>query len=214
MHVNVHLAIGAMIAFVLVPLVPVHVPFLWAVGIILAGCVNDADFIFSRFEKNKNHRMFFTHSAFPGMFVVMAGLVISFVAMPGSILGWFLILSGCNLTMHVLVDSIDWGVNFLFKKQVVGKRLLLQGRTPDEYYAYSTRFPSPRGLYFKQYYTNSIMRFIEIISCCMLVIISILAWDIVASEHWWVFLAYPSLLAFHLAEYKVMSRENRGVTAR
>lgn len=213
MHINVHLALGTFTTLMFTAIFPGQLTFLEIAACILSACVVDVDFLFSKFARYNNHRLLPTHSiAVPVVFFSVA--VVAALAWPedGSLALTAII---CGLTVlidHDLVDSYDWGLNFFLNGKVLGKKILIGNKSPDEYYELASHYAPRYAPFLKKYYDNKIMRALEIVAFVLMLIGFIVSWNGAGQGQWWVLICYPCLLGFHLYHYIKGLRENPGMT--
>ena len=213
MHLNAHLAIGTLVAFAGIALVPVELSFLEVVAIILSACAIDADFLLTKYARDQNHRMLPTHGVAVPVACV-AGFVLTLFLLPAyQSLPWTLLLCGTNVLVHQIVDSVDWGLDFFHAGRLVGARILLGGKSAAEFRDDASRYMPSTTLFYHVYYHHRGMIAAEIASACAMVA-ALVAWPGLAAMHWWIPVLYAVLLVLHVAGYKMQARQIRDPAAR
>ncbi|HME54862.1 MAG TPA: hypothetical protein VKM55_21840 [Candidatus Lokiarchaeia archaeon] len=211
-HVNTHLAFGTFTTLLFTAIFPGQLSFFEVAACILSACVVDVDFLFSKFMKYHNHRLLPTHSAVmpAALFIIAIVLTLGWPAM--SSLSLTAIICGINVLIdHDLVDSYDWGLNFFLNGKIVGKKILIGNKTPDEYYQLASKYVPEHAPFIKKYYESNIMRALEIIAFSLMVISLLLSWNGAGHEQWWVLICYVGFLGFHLHYYIKEVRNNPGI---
>jgi hypothetical protein len=204
MHLNAHLAFSTAVVLLLALLLPIPLSFLEVAACIVAGVAVDGDFILLRFARHKNHRFLPTHS----MLVPVAFILLSicfFILGQHASLVWTSWICAVNVLVHEAVDSLDWGLNFFANGRLVGKKILLGGKSPEEFYAEAQKTTPVYAAFYKAYYGNSTMRVLEAIAIVAMCIALVISWPGVGHEHWWTILAYIGFLGFHAVEYHRVS---------
>jgi len=213
MHINVHLALGTFTTLVFTMIFPGQLSFLEIGACILSACVVDVDFLFAKHAKYQNHRLLPTHSvATPAAFFGIA-IVLALVWSADRSLALTSMICGINVLIdHDLVDSYDWGLNFFLNGRILGKKILIGDKTPDEYYQFASKYYPRYAPFLKKYYDSKIMRAIEITAFSLMLVALFLTWNVAGHEYWWVLICYAGSLGFHLYHYKKGLRENPGMT--
>lgn len=213
-HLNAHLALGVFTTLVFTTIFPNQLTFLEITACIFSACVVDMDFLFSKYGKYHNHRVLPTHSvAIPAAFFIIA-IVLALYWPADNSLALTATICGINVLIdHDLVDSLDWGLNFFLNGKIVGKKILIGDKTPDEYYQIaSSKYIPMYAPFLKKYYDSKIMRALEITAFSLMLMALIFTWNITGHEYWWVLIFYTGLLGFHLYYYKKGLRMNPGMT--
>jgi len=138
--------------------------------------------------------MLITHSILPGIIVTVLGIIFNWIV---------LILSGLSYSLHVIIDTFDWGTNFFyFPKKQVGLKLLI---TKDEFANISThlsQYKRPGSFFDKKYYGNSMVIFMEV-----LIFISMIFFiSIFALNYFFIIIIYFIFLGFHLQRHFNLKR--------
>ncbi|MFW9879022.1 MAG: hypothetical protein ACFFG0_38575 [Candidatus Thorarchaeota archaeon] len=149
----------------------------------------DFDIFFSKYALDNNHRMLITHSIIPGLIITILGLIVNWAV---------LIISGLSYSFHVIVDTFDWGTNFLyFQKKQVGLKLLI---TKDEFNnisKYLSQFKRPESFFDIKYYGNIACVITEI----LIFILMIVFITLFALKYILIISVYFIFLAFHLQRH-------------
>ncbi len=201
MHLNAHLAFSTAGALLLATLLSVHLSSLEVATCVIAGIAVDGDFILLRFTRYKNHRLLPTHSMLVPVVFILLSMCVFFLA-PSSSFVWTLWICAINVLVHDGVDSLDWGLNFYANGKLVGKKILLGGKTSEEFYAEAQKVTPVYAAFYKAYYGNSTMRVLEVIAIVAMCTALAISWPGAGHEHWWTILAYVGLLGFHAVEYR------------
>lgn len=200
LHLNAHLAMGTVVAVVATRLVPVPLSPVELAACILASCVVDADFVFTRVARDRNHRMLPTHSLLVPCACWLLAAIVAFTSLQHASIAWMLVACGANILVHLLVDSIDWGLNLFLRGRLVGLKLLLGARTSAEFHELASKVTPPITMFYHVYFHDRRILAIEGASACAMILSLLLAWD-VAAVHWWVPVTYVALLALHAGGY-------------
>ncbi len=193
MHANFHFSLGVIIASIANFFVPLNLIEYFLIVICSFGV--DFDFLFSRFEtKDKgNHRNFFTHTIYPGLIILIAGIIVY------SIFDYHIIwICGISYISHILFDCVDWGVRLFFTEKYYGLYILI---TQDEknlnrnYGKLLRRLKEEDEFFFiKRYYQNNSIIFLD-------VALSLLGFGILflyAPNYWFIYIGFFLLLEYHL----------------
>jgi hypothetical protein len=164
-NANTHVAFGVIITALLSLILSLSwFEFLLALW---GAFAQDFDFLLSKYAKDENHRLLFTHSIWPGVTAIGVGLLL---ATP------WVIAAGINSLFHVFIDSIDWGVTLLGQQKLTGPKILLRGKnlTLEDIKA---RYPNFRCYFTIQWFRNPLMQAFEVISIVGMVISLVLLND-------------------------------------
>ena len=187
MHVNVHFAIGVIIASIF----HYFLDFTLFEFILIIGCsfIMDFDVFFSKFAPDNNHRMLVTHSILPGVILVIIGLIISWPA---------LYLGGFAYIVHSIIDTFDWGTNlFGFNKKPFGAKLLITKEELNNLPEILADYKINKSFFDFRYYDSKVILIIEAILLVLMVVFIV----IFAFEYILVCLLYIPLLIFHVSGY-------------
>jgi len=138
--------------------------------------------------------MLITHSILPGIIVTVLGVLFNWIV---------LILSGLSYSLHVIIDTFDWGTNFFyFPKKQVGLKLLI---TKDEFAnisAHLSQHKRPGSFFDKKYYGNTMIILMEV-----LIFISMIFFiSIFALNYFLIIIIYFIFLGFHLQRHFNLKR--------
>lgn len=157
--------------------------------IISCSFIMDFDFLFSKFAKDRNHRMLITHSIIPGIIILIIGLIINWTA---------LIISGFAYIIHIVIDAFDWGTNFFcIHKNPFGPKLLISKEELDNLPKILPKYKFNKSFFEFRYYNNKVVLIIE----ALLVILMIVFIIIFAFEYILISVIYIPFLFLHLATY-------------
>ena len=109
MHINSHFAVGVIFASILNYFFKFTL--LEFSLIVLFSFFCDFDVLFIKFAKDHNHRLLITHSIIPSIILIIIGYILMWPV---------LIICGFSYSIHIIIDTIDWGTNFFYfqKKQI------------------------------------------------------------------------------------------------
>lgn len=191
-HINLHFGIGIIIASISKYFFQFN--FFEFFLIVLFSFLCDFDIFFSKYALDNNHRMLITHSIIPGMIITVLGLILNWIV---------LIIAGISYVIHIIIDTFDWGTNFLyFQKKQIGFKLLI---TKDEYMnmsKYLAQYKKPESFFDKKYYGNAVCVIIEI----LIFILMILFISIFAFQYFLVITFYFIFLSFHLHRHIILKK--------
>lgn len=162
--------------------------------IVLFAFVCDFDIFLSKYALDNNHRMLITHSIIPGIIITILGLIFNWTV---------LIISGLSYSIHIIIDTFDWGTNFFyFQKKQVGLKLLI---TKDEFNnisKYLSQFKRPESFFDKKYYGNIACVIIEV----LIFILMILFITLFALKYFLIITIYFIFLVFHLQRHFILKK--------
>ncbi len=200
MHTNVHFAVGVLIASIAHYFFPMSIWFFLIV--IISSVIADLDYFASKIAIDNDHRNFFTHSIYPGLFCIVIGIVIAII--------WnlhFVWVSGIAYSSHILLDSIDWKTRLFYGKKQYGWAALI---TTDEKNLGKTRRQlqieskmDPIGFSVYRYFHDMGI----VITGIILALISFFLLFVFASSYWYVFIGYFLLLEIYLYQKKKMEEK-------
>lgn len=187
MHINSHFAAGVIFASILNYFYNFSI-FEYII-IVLFSIICDFDVFFAKYAINHNHRMLISHSIIPALFLLFFGIVLNFPVV---------IFSGIAYSIHVIVDTLDWGTNFFyFNKKVVGLKLLISPEETENLSEHLSKFKKAESFFDLKYYSNKISLGIEVLLFILMVVfITIFAFEFVL-----VSLFYFLGLYFHLSRH-------------
>jgi len=179
LHINTHVAIGSILSLIYSYFIDS-----FTVNIIVIFCISfliDFDFVFSRYAKNRNHRVLPTH-----------GIIIYLIILPiGIFLPVFYFISIAGV-VHVLIDCLDWGVGILspFSKKIYFGRL----PKPPETVINEESLRKRQCWFTTTYYNSKFLLFLEI----LFMIFAIFTIFFIDIAYWWFLLIYFFFLGIHL----------------
>ena len=187
MHINSHFAVGIIFASILNYFYSFSL--LEFVFIVLFSFICDFDVLFAKFAINHNHRMLISHSIIPGFLILVFGIIFNWPA---------LAFSGAAYSIHIIIDTFDWGTNFFyFQKKQIGLKLLITKEEFENLPEYLSKFKKTESFFDAKYYSSRIILGIEvIIFILMMVTIIIFAFEFVLIS-----LIYFLGLYFHLSRH-------------
>ncbi|MHA2007828.1 MAG: hypothetical protein ACXABO_04990 [Promethearchaeota archaeon] len=138
--------------------------------------------------------MLITHSIIPGVVIIIIGFIFDWIP---------LILSGFSYSIHIIIDTFDWGTNFFyFQKKQVGFKLLISKEEFDNISNYLSEFKSPQTFFDKKYYGNMVVITIEIITLLLMMIFI----TVFALRYILITIIYFIFLYFHLHRHFILKR--------
>jgi len=154
--------------------------------IVFFAFISDFDVFLSKYAKNENHRMLITHSIIPSLIIIILGHIIDWPA---------LYISGYGYSIHVLLDTLDWGTNFFyFQKKQIGPKFLISKEEFENISEYLSKYKNPASFFDEKYYNNKICMVIEVlIFILMILFITLLAFPYIL-----LILIYFPFILFHL----------------
>jgi hypothetical protein len=192
MHINSHFSIGVILASILNYYFNFNL-FDFSL-IILFSFICDFDVFFSKFAKDHNHRLLISHSIFPSLIIIALGYIMNWPA---------LIIGGFNYSIHIIIDTIDWGTNFFyFQKRQVGFKLLISKDEFENLSQYLEKYKNPASFFDEKYYSNRICIGLEVILFILMVIFN----TIFALRYIFMILLYFFGLYFHLHRHFILKK--------
>ncbi|GAB4324905.1 MAG: hypothetical protein Kow0069_30690 [Promethearchaeota archaeon] len=198
-HFNAHFALGCATAGLaaaagwIEPLAfGCRFPFVpWAYALVpLLAVVVDFDYPLAAALGTNNHRLLFTHSAWPGVIVLAAGAATGWVP---------LLLGGAALLAHVLLDAVDWGTNLLGDGKIRGPQLLYDV-PPGELEGTLAKLEKPRCYFTRRWYEDRRTQALEL-ACLAAFVTAGVACGSPAAYFLLYFPPYAAFFAAHFAEY-------------
>ena len=157
--------------------------------IVLFAFVCDFDIFLSKYALDNNHRMLITHSIIPGIIITILGLIFNWTV---------LIISGLSYSIHIIIDTFDWGTNFFyFQKKQVGLKLLITKEEFNNISKYISQFKRPESFFDKKYYGNIACITTEV----LIFILMILFITLFALKYLLIISIYFIFLVFHLQRH-------------
>ncbi len=187
MHINSHFAVGVIFASIF------HSIFNFTLFefllVVLLSFVCDLDVFIAKYAINHNHRMLISHSILPGFLIIIIGIIFTWPA---------LIFSGITYSIHIIIDTFDWGTNFFyFQKKQIGLKLLISKEEFENLPKYLSDFKKAESFFDLKYYKSKISLSIEIILFILMMIFIIFF----ATEFILISLFYFIGLYFHLSRH-------------
>ncbi len=128
----------------------------------------------------------------------------------GIIINWpVLAFSGVAYSIHVIIDTFDWGTNFFyFQKKQVGLKLLISKEEFENLPKYLSKFKKAESFFDSKYYSSKVNLGIEaILFILMLVFIILFAFQFI-----FIITLYFVGLFFHLSRnFKLKRFESKKV---
>jgi hypothetical protein len=196
MHINSHFAIGVSIASILNSIFSFSL--LDYSIIVISSFICDFDVFFSKYAIDHNHRMLISHSLIPSIILILLGLIFN----------WLVIfISGIVYSVHIIIDTLDWGTNiFFFHKKPVGLKLLITKEEQENLPNYLAEYNNKESFFDSKYYNNKICIIIEV-SLFILMIASLLVFT---PYYLPISIFYFLGLYFHLSKhFHLRKAENR-----
>lgn len=196
MHINSHFAIGVSIASLINNIVPLSL--LEYSIIVIFSFICDFDVFFSKYAIDHNHRMLISHSIIPSIILILLGLIFN----------WFaLLMSGIVYSIHIVIDTIDWGTNiFFYHKKPVGLKLLITKEEQENLPKYLAAYNNKESFFDTKYYKNKICMLVEVF-LFLLMMISLIVFT---PQYLLIVIFYFLGLYFHLSRHFYLKKaENR-----
>ena len=192
MHINSHFAVGVIFTSILNYFYSFSL--FEFVIIVLFSFICDFDVFFAKYATNHNHRMLISHSIIPAFLILLFGVIINWPVIA---------FSGAAYSIHVIIDTFDWGTNFFyFKKKPVGLKLLITKEEIENLPEYLSKFKKAESFFDSKYYSSKISLGIEaILFILMMVFIIIFAFEFVLIS-----LFYFLGLFFHLSRHFMLKK--------
>jgi len=195
MHTTVHYASGLILASICHALLEFN---FWVFACVVASpLIPDIDIVFSKFAKDHNHRLLFTHSLYPPFIILLIGFITQN--------SWILIC-GVGYLLHLSFDLIDWGTNIFFTGKLYGLKKLLNPQERKTYNLQEFKIGKDPWFFFDRYYTSAITILFEIV--CPLIGTILLFFY--AVEYWYFIFGYITVFIFHLTLYLESQRLKQG----
>jgi len=192
MHINSHFAVGVILASILNYLYDLFL--LEFISIVIFSFICDFDVFFTKYAINHNHRMLISHSIIPAFLILMFGIIFNWSV---------LIFCGAAYSIHVIIDTFDWGTNFFyFNKKSVGLKLLISKEEIENLPDYLSKFKKAESFFDNKYYNSKVSLVIE----ATLFILMMLFITIFAFEFILISLFYFLGLYFHLSRHFILKR--------
>ena len=192
MHINSHFATGVILTSILNYFYSFS--FFEFVFMVLFSFICDLDVFFAKYAINHNHRMLISHSIIPGFLILLIGIITNWPV---------LAFSGVVYSIHVIIDTFDWGTNFFyFQKKQVGLKLLISKEEFENLPKYLSKFKKAESFFDSKYYSNKVNLGIEaILFILMFVFIILFAFQFI-----FIIILYFLGLFFHLTRHFKLKR--------
>ena len=192
MHINSHFAVGVIIASILNYFFKFTL--LEFSMIVLFSFFCDFDVLFIKFAKDHNHRLLITHSIIPSIIIIIIGYILMWPV---------LIICGFTYSIHIIIDTIDWGTNFFyFQKKQIGFKFLISKDEFKNLPKYLAEYKAPEYFFSKKYYKSKVYLAIETL---LFVLMLISIW-IFAFNYVFLIVLYFIGLYFHLHRHFTLKR--------
>ena len=192
MHINSHFATGVIFASILNYFYSFSL--FEFVFIVIFSFICDLDVFFSKYALNHNHRMLISHSIIPGFLITIMGIIFIWPA---------LIFSGLSYSLHVIIDTFDWGTNFFyFQKKQIGLKLLISKEEFENLPKYLLEFKKAESFFDSKYYSSKVSLGIEAILFILMLVFSIFF----AIQFIFILALYFIGLFFHLTRHFKLKR--------
>lgn len=191
MHINVHYAIGVIIASISHFFLKINLFEFFM--IIFCSFIIDFDVFFSKYAKDHNHRNLITHSIWPGSVLLIFGIIF---------LNLLLMLCGITLLIHVFSDTFDWGTNLFYTGKTIGLKLLITSEEMKNMDEILSKYKVAHSFFVFRYYNNKFCIILEILVFILMILLNIF----LASEFWYFFIIYFFFLSMHMYEYKKLKK--------
>ena len=144
MHINSHFAVGIIFTSILNYFYSFSL--VEFVFIVLFSFICDFDVFFSKFARDNNHRLLITHSIIPGVIMLVIGLILNWIV---------LIISAISYSIHIMIDTFDWGTNlFYYQKKQIGFKLLISKEEFENLPKYLSEYKNPASFFDVKYYNS------------------------------------------------------------
>jgi len=192
MHINSHFSVGIIFASILNYYYSFSL--FEFVFIVFFSFICDFDVFFAKYAINHNHRMLISHSIIPGFLMLLFGIIFNWPV---------LTFSGVAYSIHVIIDTFDWGTNFFyFPKKQIGLKLLISKEEFENLPKYLSEFKKAESFFDSKYYNNKVNLGIEVILFILMVVFTILF----AFQFIFIITLYFIGLFFHLTRHFKLKR--------
>ena len=192
MHINSHFATGLIFASILNYFYSFSL--FEFVFIVFFSFICDLDVFFAKYARDHNHRMLISHSIIPGFLMLLLGIIINWPV---------LAFSGAIYSIHVIIDTFDWGTNvFYFQKKQIGLKLLISKEEFENLPKYLSKFKKAESFFDSKYYSSKVSLGIEAILFILMCIFIILF----AFQFIFIITLYFLGLFFHLTRHFKLKR--------
>lgn len=186
-HINFHCATGLIIASIFHSIF--NFTLIEFTAIVFSAFVMDFDIFLSKFAKDNNHRMLITHSIIPSIGLLILGLIM---------LSPVIFICGLAYLIHIFIDTLDWGTNFLgIHKKPFGPKFLITKEELENIDEILSKYKIKKSFFDLRYYKSRGILFTEGIFFVVMMFSVILF----AIEFILLIILYTLFLAFHISGY-------------
>jgi hypothetical protein len=192
MHINFHFAIGVIFTSIL------HFVYSFTllefILIVIFSFLCDFDIFFNKFAKDHNHRLLITHSIIPSVIIIIMGYILR---LP------ILVLCGLSYSIHIFIDTFDWGTNFFyFMKKQIGFKFLISKEELENLSKYLANYKIPSSFFDEKYFSNKVCLGLETFVFVLMVVCLILF----ALNYLFLIPIYFLWLYFHLQRHFTLKK--------
>ncbi len=192
MHINSHFAAGLIFASILNYFYSFSL--FEFVFIVFFSFICDLDVFFAKYAIDHNHRMLISHSIIPGFLMLLLGIIINWPV---------LAFSGAIYSIHIIIDTFDWGTNFFYiQKKQIGLKLLISKEEFENLPKYLSKFKKAESFFDSKYYSSKVSLGIEAILFILMCVFTILF----AFQFIFIITFYFLGLLFHLTRHFKLKR--------
>jgi len=186
-HINSHFAVGMIIGSLFNSIF--NFTLIEFTAIVFSAFIMDFDVLFSKFAKDNNHRMLITHSIIPSIVIILIGIVI---------LSPVIFLCGFGYLIHIIIDTLDWGTNFLgIHKKPYGPKFLITKAELDNIEQILSTYKIKKSFFDIRYYSKKGILIVEgLLAVTMIISITLFALEFIL-----LIIVYVLFLAFHISGY-------------
>ncbi len=192
MHINFHFAVGVIFSSILNYFFNFLI--LEYILIVSFSFICDFDVFFNKFAKDHNHRLLITHSIIPSIAIIIMGYIFNFSV---------LILCGFSYSIHIFIDTFDWGTNFFyFQRKQVGFKLLISKEEIENLPKHLAKYKVPASFFDEKYFKNKGCLGVELIVFVLMVVFIVLY----AINYLFLIPIYFLCLYFHLHRHFILKK--------
>ncbi|MFX1327003.1 MAG: hypothetical protein ACFE91_02520 [Promethearchaeota archaeon] len=192
MHINTHIAIGLTLTSLLHYIFKLTM--LEFILIAFLSFICDFDVFFSKYAKDHNHRLLISHSIIPSLIIIIIGLGLNWTA---------LFFGGINYSIHIFIDTLDWGTNFFyFQNKQIGFKFLISKDEFENLSKYLAKYKIPASFFDEKYYNNKFCVATEIFFFLLMILFLLLF----AIHYSYMILLYFIGLYFHLHRHFALKK--------
>ena len=138
--------------------------------------------------------MLISHSIIPSFLIIITGTIFVWPA---------LIFGGLAYSLHVIIDTFDWGTNFFyFQKKQIGLKLLISKEEFENLPKYLSEFKKAESFFDTKYYSSKVSLEIEAILFILMLVFTV----IFAIQFIFITTLYFIGLFFHLTRHFKLKR--------